>query len=161
MSHQLSSRPTCATAIEAFDRASSERDGGLTFVRATLEVRLDNPYIHAHFPEFTVYPGVFLLETATQAVAAELGLGDGTATGVTHIRSMRFVSPFLLGDTVEMEAVVSARDDGIEVDARFAHAGGERGEAARIRLVLHPRARDGRTGDVDVDVDVDVSVSDV
>jgi 3-hydroxyacyl-[acyl-carrier-protein] dehydratase len=152
MSHQLSSRPTCATPLEAFDRAWSERDGGCTMVRATLEVGLDSPYLTAHFPDFTIYPGVFLLETAIQAVAAELGLGAAAAAGVTHVRSMRFVAPFVLGDTIEMEAVVSARDDGLEVDARFAHAVDAhfahavdgRGDAARIRLALYPRADDRR-----------------
>jgi 3-hydroxyacyl-[acyl-carrier-protein] dehydratase len=139
MSPTLSCDPIRATPVEALGDVSSERDdGGATVVRAVHTVTATHDYMQGHFPGFTIYPGVFLLELALRAIGATPDFADVVATGVLHIRSMRFVAPFRLGDTIVLVASVARDDDGsLEVDARFLHRDwGDGPEAARIRFAL-------------------------
>jgi 3-hydroxyacyl-[acyl-carrier-protein] dehydratase len=91
-----------------------------------------DPYMAGHFPGFTIYPGVFVLETVVQAVAAALDVPVALAC----VRSMRFTAPLMQGDRIELDAAVAhAADRGmLVVDAECRRGDGV--VAARIRLDL-------------------------
>ncbi|MGY0020188.1 3-hydroxyacyl-ACP dehydratase FabZ family protein [Streptomyces sp. cg35] len=66
----------------------------------------DDPYLSGHFPELTVYPGVFLVESLQQMLELHL---DGALGGVdlTELRSVRFSRPALAGDVVELDTDIT------------------------------------------------------
>lgn len=66
------------------------RDGGATAVK---RIVADDPYLAGHFPGAPIYPGVFLVESARQAVAALVG-GPVALVGVVEAR---FTSPLRPG----------------------------------------------------------------
>lgn len=61
----------------------------------------DDPYLEGHYPDFTIYPGVFTIETVYQAAVLAL-TGDAGSGGVEILRidSVRFQAPLLPGDTL-------------------------------------------------------------
>lgn len=132
---QLAARDTTthATPLATPWTASSVPAGEAATVTATAEVLPESGYMRGHFPDLTIFPGVFMLELAVRAVLAEFDPDGAVAYDVLHVRSMRFVAPLLLGDTVDMVAEV-ARGDGLAVDARFTGSAGT--EAARIVFTL-------------------------
>ncbi len=129
----------CATPISAAFVVRSLSSDETTTVHASLAVEGESAYMQGHFPSFTIFPGVFMLELAMRAVLAELDLGPVVARNVLHVRTMRFVAPLLDGDTVTMVAEVT-RGDEVVVDARF--RGDDNREAARIEFAL--RSAHGR-----------------
>ena len=99
-----------AAPIRAIDGLEvSEADGGLA-LRAWKRVDPEEPYLPGHFPGFTVFPGVFVLESLRQAVAAALGERDGACCDLVAVRSVRFLAPLLAGDTLMLDALVPPRD---------------------------------------------------
>ncbi|MCT9933146.1 hypothetical protein N5079_23330 [Planotetraspora sp. A-T 1434] len=104
-----------ATPLRAID--SAEVSEGT--VRAVKKVAADDPYMPGHFPELTVYPGVFTLESVQQAVAEAVG-----PVRLARLRSARFLAPLLAGDSLVVEAAIERADDGLEVRARCADGTG-------------------------------------
>jgi 3-hydroxyacyl-[acyl-carrier-protein] dehydratase len=86
-----------------------------------------------HFPELTVYPGVFLLETVCQAVRVGLLTSYGESE-LSHVRSARLLKPLHAGTRVNVRAEVrldasnvlqvsaTCRDDADDKVAQFALA---------------------------------------
>lgn len=109
-----------AAPLPAFDDMSATRDDGRLTLTATKEITVDDPYLPAHFPGRTVYPGVFIVETLRQAVAAALGERDGLLPDVTAVHTLRLVGALHPGDRLCLAATVSSSDvDGaIRVEAR-------------------------------------------
>jgi 3-hydroxyacyl-[acyl-carrier-protein] dehydratase len=97
----------------------TERDGQL-LISATKEVVDTDPYLPAHFPDRTVYPGVFVVETVRQAVLAALGERDGVLPDLSAMHSLRFLGALHPGERLCVTATVSPPDcDGaIHVDAK-------------------------------------------
>jgi 3-hydroxyacyl-[acyl-carrier-protein] dehydratase len=114
-----------AAPIRAIDGVEvSEADGGLA-LHAWKQVDPAEPYLPGHFPGFTVFPGVFVVESVRQAVAAALGERDGVFPDLVAVRSVRFLAPLLAGDTLTVDAFVPPRDG----DTPFAvEATGRRGD---------------------------------
>lgn len=110
-------------------------------MRASREVDRDAPYMQGHFPGFTIYPGVFVLETVTQAVAAGVGGADGLH--VRTVRSMRFMAPLLVGDRLDVYVTVTPGEPpgAFEVDASCRR--GDGASCARIKLIVQQGARAG------------------
>lgn len=98
----------------------------------------------SHFPGFTVYPGVFILEGLRQTVLSTLAESDGCdAPEVTAVRRLRFLAPILEGDTLRWSATISSAP-GVEgafaVAAEFRRADGRIAATAEIELRRPHRA---------------------
>ncbi|SCG39469.1 hypothetical protein [Micromonospora humi] len=119
--------------------------GGIT-LRAGTTVDPDDVYLTGHFPELTVYPGVFTLETLRQAVTAAVGHCAGRPPELHRLRSARFLAPLLAGDTLTVEASVGpvAQDQSFEVTARCVRGDGVR--TATVRAVFRWPVEDGDDG---------------
>jgi 3-hydroxyacyl-[acyl-carrier-protein] dehydratase len=126
--------PPFAAPLAAVDRLEvSPRDGGL-LVLASKEIVADDPYLAAHFPGQAVYPGVFVLETARQAVAAALGAGPGGLADLARVRSLRLTGVLRPGERLDVEVTVIIPPDGAapRADGRARRADGT--EVARLAL---------------------------
>jgi 3-hydroxyacyl-[acyl-carrier-protein] dehydratase len=101
-----------ASPLRAIDRISVEaRNSGLTLY-ATKTIHAMDPYLSGHFPEFIIYPGVFIIEGLRQAVAAALGESEGRLPEITALPSIRFLAPLFPGDTMTLEATLKQISEG-------------------------------------------------
>jgi 3-hydroxymyristoyl/3-hydroxydecanoyl-(acyl carrier protein) dehydratase len=125
--------PHRAAPLEAVDDEVSA-DGST--VAAGKEVRADDPYLAGHYPEFTVYPGVFTVESAVQAVERYLAGrgGDDLAMRLTELPRVRFRRPVLPGATLRISATCAT--DGSTVTC----VDGADRLVATMRLTLEPTA---------------------
>ena len=67
-------------------------------------VPLDHPAFAGHFPGTPILPGVVLLDTALQAIAA----ASGIALDRCEINSVKFLSPAKPGDALEIQHVIAS-----------------------------------------------------
>ena len=96
---------TFAAPLRAVDRLQvTRRDGGLSIVARVL-VDAQDPNLRGHFPGRPIYPGVFVVETLTQAMALALG---GRVV-LRELTSIRFLAAVLGGDELELVLEVTAR----------------------------------------------------
>jgi 3-hydroxyacyl-[acyl-carrier-protein] dehydratase len=137
--------PAFAAPLRAVDQVGVDTSGGTTRIVATKAIVSTDPYLPGHFPGFTVFPGVFLIEAVRQAVAAALCSSaeklcssgqeePGRVPDIVEVRSVRFLAPLLPGDVVTIDARADGPDgDGqVEVAARCFRADGV--TAARMKL---------------------------
>ncbi|MFG2718813.1 hypothetical protein ACGFW5_11025 [Streptomyces sp. NPDC048416] len=75
-----------------------------TEVSARKLVRADDPYLEGHYPDVTVYPGAFLIESVYQAVRHLVAGTRGPDTSVEpgRIDSVRFTTALGVGDTLDV-----------------------------------------------------------
>lgn len=108
-----------AAPLRAVDHVESEMTVRGLVVHARKTVTADDPYLPGHFPGWTVYPGVFVIETVRQAVAAAVGTCAGRLPEFRAVRSVRFTAPLLAGDELTVRAELSQvqADDGFDVSA--------------------------------------------
>lgn len=97
--------------------------GGLS-ARAGKKVDPGDDYLVGHFPELTIYPGVFTLETVRQAVIAAAGPCAGRLPELYRLHSVRFLAPLLAGDALTVEVTIGpvaedpdTRDQSFDVTA--------------------------------------------
>ncbi|MFD8588244.1 3-hydroxyacyl-ACP dehydratase FabZ family protein [Streptomyces sp. NPDC059637] len=113
-----------------------------TRVEAVKEIVADDPYLAGHYPDFTIYPGVFTLESVHQAVrlwAREHRGGHATAD-LVRIDSLSFAAPLLPGDTLHIGCDVAGdADDPHLVRVRARCTRGDGTLAARATLGLRIR----------------------
>lgn len=57
-----------------------------------------------HFPELTIYPGVFILESVSQAAAVALG----EPVCILRVFSMRFTAPLFAKDVLIIDSSIEA-----------------------------------------------------
>jgi 3-hydroxyacyl-[acyl-carrier-protein] dehydratase len=126
-----------AAPLRAVDDLRVAWCGATLRLRATRRITAGDPYMAAHFPTLTVFPGVFIVEAVRQAVV----LATGNACDVLEIvqvRSARFLAPLLGGDRMTLEAAVGP----VEGTRRYhveATCWREDGvTAAKVRLELGP-----------------------
>jgi len=67
-------------------------------------VPLDHPAFAGHFPGAPIVPGVMLLDTVLQALAAATGI----ALDICDIGSVKFLSPAKPGDELVIQHILSA-----------------------------------------------------
>lgn len=108
-------------------------------VTARKLVVADDPYLPGHFPGQPIYPGVFIVETVRQAVAAAVGERAGVVPELSAIGSVRFLVPLTPGDELCVEVVVRPGEPGGAVGARARCRLGDGTEAARLTLELRYR----------------------
>ncbi len=94
---------THAAPLNAIDRV--EVDPGVG-VRAEKKIVATDPYLGGHYPDFTIYPGVFTIESVHQAVRAMVAAerGDGARAEIEKIVSVRLNAPLLPGDVLSVRA---------------------------------------------------------
>jgi 3-hydroxymyristoyl/3-hydroxydecanoyl-(acyl carrier protein) dehydratase len=126
-----------AAPLVAVDEVTVVSGEDMLRLRATKRVTAGDPYMAAHFPSLTVFPGVFILEAVRQAVVLATGGADPSALEVLQVRSARFLAPMLAGDLMTMEAAVGLSGEGrYHVDATCWREDGV--TAAKVRLELGP-----------------------
>ncbi|QKW50809.1 hypothetical protein [Streptomyces buecherae] len=117
-----------ATPIDPVDEIAviSETE---VVVRKT--VRDDDPYLEGHYPEFTVYPGAFIIESVFDAVLRLVRAHRGEQTFVepAEISSVRFTTALRPGDTLQVRCVCQAVDD--------ADGANDANGANTVRVVAH------------------------
>jgi 3-hydroxyacyl-[acyl-carrier-protein] dehydratase len=101
-------------------------------VHARQAVTLDDPYLHGHFPGWTVYPGVFTIEAVRQAAATALGTRADRAQ-FRELRSVRFLAPLLAGDELAIRAELRQLPDDGGFDVRAVVTRRDGVVAARLR----------------------------
>lgn len=94
-------------AVDAWRREPGEDQLALT---ARVGVRGEDPALQGHFPGLTVFPGIFVIEALTQALAR--ALGGGRPPVLRRVRSVRFFAPLLAGDELTLRIVVGDRVEG-------------------------------------------------
>jgi 3-hydroxyacyl-[acyl-carrier-protein] dehydratase len=116
-------------AVDEYEIVSPEE------ITSTKAVRADDPYLEGHYPDFTIYPGVFIIESVTQTVQilVEQTLETPLDIELAAIKSVRFTAPMLPGDTLHVHCRCAyTGDDLLTVKADCRTAGGER--AAQMKL---------------------------
>ncbi|MGH8880314.1 MAG: hypothetical protein ACRD0P_23665 [Stackebrandtia sp.] len=112
---------THAVALCAVDRVEVYPAGGGTRgMRAWKRVVATDPYLGGHFPDLTIYPGMFLLESLHQAVLACVGTREGVLPRIVGVRSIRCLAALAGGDELTLDGGIrpSAQPDRFRVEAR-------------------------------------------
>jgi 3-hydroxyacyl-[acyl-carrier-protein] dehydratase len=73
-------------------------------LHATKTIDANDPYLSGHFPNFTLFPGVFIIESLRQAVALAMGESEGRLPELSIIYSVRFLVPLRPGDLMTLKA---------------------------------------------------------
>ncbi|MFB7507282.1 3-hydroxyacyl-ACP dehydratase FabZ family protein [Streptomyces broussonetiae] len=81
-----------------------------TEVTAHKLIRADDPYMEGHYPDFTIYPGVFVIESVYQAVLHLVWENHGTHVFAepARITSVRFLAALRPGDRLDIHCVAKA-----------------------------------------------------
>jgi 3-hydroxymyristoyl/3-hydroxydecanoyl-(acyl carrier protein) dehydratase len=112
-----------------------------TEITATKVVKADDPYLEGHYPDFTIYPGVFIIESVVQTVRLLAGetMEMPEELELVGVPSVRFVTPMLPGDVLHIRVqTVSAADGTVKVKAECQNADGAK--AAQMKLEFRPVA---------------------
>jgi len=117
---------------------------GPSEVVATKHVTASDPYLVGHYPGFTIYPGVFVLETACQAVDALARRTLAATAELAEIRWLRLTGPARPGDVLRVHASCDEiTTSGLRATVRCT-VGADAAVAQLVlhfRLVAHVRAR--------------------
>ncbi|MDH6108619.1 3-hydroxyacyl-[acyl-carrier-protein] dehydratase [Kitasatospora sp. MAP12-15] len=130
-------------AVDAYEIRSAE------VITSTKAIRADDPYLEGHYPDFTIYPGVFVIESVTQTVRilVEQTLQSALDLELAAITSVRFSSPMLPGDTLHVRCECttdfdSGSGDGLlSVKAECRTAAGERAAQLKLKFRLTQGSR--------------------
>lgn len=120
-------------AVDEIDVVSPHEVTGRKFVRA------DDPYLEGHYPGFTIYPGIFVIETISQTVAGLVARTWENRAGLepAGITSVRFTAPARPGDTLLAHCQVSYTDDDlVKVRAECRNQRGVKTATARLEFRL-------------------------
>jgi 3-hydroxymyristoyl/3-hydroxydecanoyl-(acyl carrier protein) dehydratase len=105
-------------------------------VTARMRVRPDGPYQAGHYPDFPIFPGVFVVEAAREAVVAHArarASSDGApAATLRSVDSVRFAKPLRPGDVLVVDATCTRDGDILRAKVRCADAAGD--PTAKITL---------------------------
>jgi 3-hydroxyacyl-[acyl-carrier-protein] dehydratase len=106
--------PEVAAPLCAVDRWRAAQDGDTWTITARIVVDGDEPNLRGHFPGLAVYPGIFVVETLSQAVALALPASGPQPPALRVVRSVRFLAPLLDGDELNLD--ITAMPLGCDVD---------------------------------------------
>jgi 3-hydroxyacyl-[acyl-carrier-protein] dehydratase len=134
-------RPVFAAPIRAVDDldVTLDAESEVETVVATKQFVATDPYLCGHYPDFTIYPGVFTIETVYQAAreAVEQRFGAHVRAELAGMKSVRFSAPLLPGDTLTATLQIrgsAAEADLFSVKAKCVRADGA--TAAQVKLDL-------------------------
>lgn len=104
--------------------------------RASWIISPDDPIFRGHYPGFSIYPGVCLIESAHQVALAHAS-ANGRSMVLVTIENTRFRRPVFPGNRITVEGRTTAVGDGSWLCAATVQSvrdDGAPGEAARVRL---------------------------
>ncbi len=133
-SRWLMARATWASPVPSLDELSVCTENGVLRVRATKRVSIDDPYMVAHFPGRTIFPGVFTIECARHAFRVAIFESLGVSCDLRSVRSVRFLAPLIEGDVLTIQGTTSGGGPHLEADADGWRSDGVR--AAKLRLTF-------------------------
>ncbi len=140
MSRRFAAPLTAVDTVDIADTAAGAR------VEAVKRIAGEDPYLVGHYPDFTIYPGVFTLESVHQAIRhwATERHGPGAVAELAAITSISFAAPLLPGDTLRIGCDLTERDDTpTTVRAKVRCHRGDGALSARMTLELRIDRRDG------------------
>lgn len=110
-------------------------------INAYKVIRADDPYLEGHYPDFTIYPGVFIIESVVQTVRllAQETLEDADDLELAEVCSVRFTNPMLPGDTLRIRCECKPGADGMLQVKAECRTGGD-AKAAQMKLVFRKGA---------------------
>jgi 3-hydroxyacyl-[acyl-carrier-protein] dehydratase len=128
-----------AAPLDAVDHTTATADG----VVAVKRIVATDPYLVGHYPGFPIYPGVFTVETVSQAArrAVQADRGPDARVEVAAVRSVRFRAPLLPGDTLTATCrlgTVGGDPDLVRVTADCRRADGSVTAKVTLDLRVHP-----------------------
>jgi len=112
-----------AAPLEAIDCVETSVAQDRLRIHATKRFDSQSGYLAGHFPEFAVFPGVFIVESLVQAVACALRDSIGRPPQLFELNSVRFFAPILLGDEFSLDAEIVNEDGGFQADALCSRGG--------------------------------------
>lgn len=117
-----------AMPLLAVDRVLRLDETGVTTRKA---VAGNEPFFPGHYPDYFIYPGVFIIEAVQQAaqIYARKFVGQ---VRLAEVRSARFLSALLPGAVFDCDLKCALADGRMRVDATCRH--GEV-QAASVKLV--------------------------
>lgn len=130
-------RPEVAAPLRAVEGWRAEPDGDRINLTAQVRVRRDDPSLRGHFPDLTVFPGVFIIETMCQAMAQAFAEPGTPPPVLAGIRSVRFLAPLLDGDELTLRLAVTPNADG-GWSVRAEGCGRDGSRTARLRAEFRP-----------------------
>jgi 3-hydroxyacyl-[acyl-carrier-protein] dehydratase len=136
-----------ARPLEAVDRVRTTAPDAF---HASKAIVATDPYLPGHYPDFTIYPGIFVMETVLQAfrgVLAELR-GPHLVADLTRLVSVRFTAPLLPGDVLLVDGSVRDLPDlpgTVRVTASCRRGGEQRAARVVMDLSVRQERPDART----------------
>lgn len=119
-----------------------------TEVVAAKTIRADDPYLEGHYPDLTVYPGVFLVESVIEAVRhlVRETRGPRTAAEPAVLKSVRFTTALRPGDTLGVHCdCLPGEDEGVLTVTAKCTSGDT--QAARMTIEFRLVTDAAETGD--------------
>jgi 3-hydroxyacyl-[acyl-carrier-protein] dehydratase len=120
------------TAIDELEvRSASE-------VVATKRIVATDPYLSGHYPDQPIYPGVFVVESARQALDALVreNRGEEWTAKLASVSSLRLLAPLLPGHTLQLHITCTDLGDGqLEAAAKGTRDDGEPVAQVTLRVV--------------------------
>ncbi|MEI2731846.1 MAG: hypothetical protein V9G08_07580 [Dermatophilaceae bacterium] len=133
MSVSVERGPSSAAPLVACDEVAWVDEGTAV---ATKHIVPTDPYLQGHYPDFTIYPGVFTIETVFQGATALLP--QSPPLEIRSIESVRFQAPLLPGDTSTATLRMRPAAGGAtRIVATCERADGS--ACAEVRLTVGPR----------------------
>lgn len=133
MSRRFAAPLTAVDTVDITETPAGSR------VEAVKRIVADDPYLAGHYPDFTIYPGVFSLESVHQTIRhwAVRRHGPGTVAELTAVTSISFAAPLLPGDTLRIGCDLTEQDGAPRaVRAKVRCHRGDGALSARMNLEL-------------------------
>jgi 3-hydroxyacyl-[acyl-carrier-protein] dehydratase len=121
--------PGVAAPLCAVDEWHASWEAEMLTVTARVGVRGEE--LGGHFPGLPIFPGVFVIEALSQAMAVVGGQVSAARPRLRSLRSARFLAPLFGGDELTLVITARRQDGGWDVTATGSRADGT--TAARIR----------------------------
>ena len=121
-----------AAPLSAVDKLEIGAGNAVTAIK---DIVADDPYLAGHYPHFTIYPGVFSIETVYQAARAALE-HDGATAELAGIISVHFKAPLLPGDRLTAELTFRPTEEPsiVRVKAKCVRSDGQ--TSGRVTLAM-------------------------
>ncbi|WP_457030405.1 3-hydroxyacyl-ACP dehydratase FabZ family protein [Kitasatospora sp. P5_F3] len=83
-------------------------------VTGTKVIKADDPYLEGHYPHFTIYPGIFIIESVHQVIDhfVRSTRGKSVLAELAEVRTVRFTAPLTPGDTLSLSCALKTEEDG-------------------------------------------------
>jgi 3-hydroxyacyl-[acyl-carrier-protein] dehydratase len=128
----MSKRPDYAAPLVAIDQILHVDQQG---IRTAKVIAGNEPFFIGHYPEYPIFPGIFILEAVHQATQeyTTQQLSASIRARLAQVRSIRFLSPLRPGDRLEISCRCTVATDGSEL---LVDADCQRAEVSPVAVAL-------------------------